>query len=67
MDQVCPPSHWSTCEIFLLFSSPCWEAVALGVNTTISFSQFTDLPRVEPHLVCLGKLEIDMITLCSIQ
>lgn len=72
MDQVCPLSHWSTCGIFLLFSSPCWEesmpeAVALGVDTTISFSQFTDLPQVEHRLVCLGKLEIDMVTLCSIQ
>lgn len=35
------------------------EADALGINTTISFTEFTGLPRVEPCLVWLGKLEID--------
>lgn len=64
-----PPSHWSSCGIFFLFSSPQWEEAlskeaVLGINTTISFSQFTDLPRAEPCLVWLGNLETQASPCC---
>lgn len=64
-----PPSHSSSCGIFFLLSSPRWEealskAAALGVNTTVSFSQLTDLPSEEHCFVWLGTQETQASPCC---